>query len=114
MVLTPREIYKLDIKDIDIVYDPNSHVISFDSNDIMSEIIKKIINSTYFSYSKIDVDLYNSILEIIKEMNFDSFIELKNKIFQHSFDPNDPDTQNTYSLNTVDDYKSIRVSLLMK
>ena len=73
---------------IDIFYSPNKYDqfniftdIHDETEDFFQHITLKILNSNYVSFSPMQKKIYNLILSLIKEINFDPFITLKKKIF---------------------------------
>ena len=73
---------------IDIFYSANKYDqfniftdIHDESEDFFQHITLKILNSNYICFSRIQKKIYNLILSLIKEINFDPFITLKKKVF---------------------------------
>lgn len=65
---------------IDIVYG-SSQFYMCENADILYDTINKIMNCPYYKFDKNQKQCYSMILEIIKEINFDAFIDLKRKLF---------------------------------
>ena len=65
---------------IDFFY--NSTFLLFSENDdLIKDIINKIINSRFLKFNKEQKKLYYILLQMIKEINFTKFLELKNEQF---------------------------------
>ena len=99
---------------IDIFYSANKYDqfnnlfvnIHDEADDFFGNITLKILNSNYISFSKMQKKIYNLLLSLIKEINFEPFITLKKKIFssifQNSNTFNNPSIKETNSLNIND------------
>ena len=75
---------------IDIFYSANKYDqfniftdIHEESEDFFQHITLKILNSNYINFSKIQKKIYNLLLSLIKEINFEPFMTLKRKIFSN-------------------------------
>ena len=73
---------------IDIFYSANKYDqfniftdIHDESEDFFQHITLKILNSNYISFSHIQKKIYNLILSLLKEINFEPFMTLKKNIF---------------------------------
>ena len=102
---------------IDIFYSANKYDqfniftdIHDESEDFFQHITLKILNSNYISFSHIQKKIYNLILSLIKEINFEPFMTLKKKIFStvnntqsgENFINNNNNIQNNNSININD------------
>ena len=56
-----------------------------EADDFFGNITLKILNSNYISFSSIQKKIYNLLLSLIKDINFEPFISLKKKIFSSIF-----------------------------
>ena len=67
-----------------------------EADDFYGNITLKILNSNYISFSHMQKRIYNLILSLIKEINFEPFVSLKKKIFSSVYqNPNNyPKSQN--------------------
>ena len=78
---------------IDIFYSANKYDqfnnifvnIHDEADDFFGNITLKILNSNYISFSSIQKKIYNLLLSLIKDINFEPFISLKKKIFSSIF-----------------------------
>ena len=78
---------------IDIFYSANKYDqfnnifvnIHDEADDFFGNITLKILNSNYVSFSSIQKKIYNLLLSLIKDINFEPFISLKKKIFSSIF-----------------------------
>jgi tetratricopeptide (TPR) repeat protein len=52
-----------------------------DNGDILFDTIKKIVTCAYYRFDKAQKKTYILILEMIKEINFEAFVDLKRKLF---------------------------------
>ena len=52
-----------------------------ESEDFFQHMTIKILNSNYINFSHIQKKIYSLLLQLVKDINFDSFITLKRKIF---------------------------------
>ncbi len=79
----------LSIKMIDILIKPLSIDIIFPSNinsvcensELIVDSTNRIIKCVYSKFTSHQRIIYSYLLEIIKEINFDAFIDLKRKLF---------------------------------
>ena len=78
------------IKYTDLLYCPRKFVDFYynssqfylcENSDVLNDAINKILTSSYFLFDKTKEKAYMVLLDIIKEINFDTFIDLKSKIF---------------------------------
>ena len=67
-----------------------------EADDFYGNITLKILNSNYISFSHMQKRIYNLILSLIKEINFEPFVSLKKKIFSSVYQnpKNYPKSQN--------------------
>lgn len=87
----------------DLLYCPK-HYIDFyygssqfylcENSDVLQDTIIKILTSSYFSFDKTQQRIYSLLLDMIKEINFDTFIDLKNKMFYNNSLKNKEDDKN--------------------
>ena len=68
-----------------------------EADDFYGNITLKILNSNYVSFSKIQKRIYNLLLSLIKEINFEPFISLKKKIFSSIITPPTPHVQPNFN-----------------
>ena len=91
---------------IDIFYSANKYDqfniftdIHDESEDFYQHITIKILNSNYVSFSHIQKKIYNLILTLIKEINFDPFMTLRKKIFSTVVSSQSPEAFSTPNNN---------------
>ena len=65
---------------IDLYYNTSNIYLS-ENDDLIKDVINKIINSNFFKFNKEQKKVYYILLKIMKEINFSKFLELKNKLF---------------------------------
>ena len=65
---------------IDIYYSSNQFYLC-ENSDFLQDTTMKILNCPYYTFDAIQKKAYDLLLELIKEINFDSFIDLKRKNF---------------------------------
>ena len=65
---------------IDFYYNTSNMYLS-ENDDLIKDVINKIINSNFFKFNKEQKKVYYILLKIMKEINFSKFLELKNKLF---------------------------------
>ena len=65
---------------IDLYYNTSNIYLS-ENDDLIKDVINKIINSNFFKFNKEQKKVYYILLKIMKEINFTKFLELKNKLF---------------------------------
>ncbi len=65
---------------VDIIYGSSQYYMC-DNADILYDTITKIMNCPYYKFDKNQKQAYCILLEMIKEINFDAFIDLKRKLF---------------------------------
>ena len=65
---------------IDFYYNTSNIYLS-ENDDLIKDVINKIINSNFFKFNKEQKKVYYILLKIMKEINFSKFLELKNKLF---------------------------------
>ena len=99
---------------IDIFYSANKYDqfnnlfvnVQDEADDFFGNITLKILNSNYISFSNMQKKIYNLLLSLIKEINFEPFITMKKKIFSSIFqNPNiypNPSIKDKNSLNIND------------
>ena len=99
---------------IDIFYSANKYDqfniftdIHDESEDFYQHITIKILNSNYVSFSHIQKKIYNLILTLIKEINFDPFMTLRKKIFSTVVNNQSPEA---YSPPTNNENNSININ----
>ena len=81
-----------------------------EADDFFGNITLKILNSNYVSFSNMQKKIYNLILSLIKEINFEPFISLKKKIFSSVYQNQ---SQNTYSKTQNTDKNSLNINELL-
>jgi len=70
------------IQDINIdVYYTNLQINNYETSEIILETIKKIMSCEFYKFDDVQKKIYYIILEIIKDINFESFIEMKTNLF---------------------------------
>lgn len=67
-------------KTIDIIH-PLNQVTYCDNAETIIEIINKIMNCSYFTFTNSQRDAYLIVLNMIKDVNFDDFLDMKRKLF---------------------------------
>ena len=90
---------------IDIFYSANKYDqfnniftnVHDEADDFFGNITLKILNSNYISFSKMQKKLYNLLLTLIKEINFEPFITMKKKIFSSVFQQSNTNINSTNS-----------------
>jgi hypothetical protein len=65
---------------VDMVYGSSQYYMC-ENADILYDTINKIMNCAYFKFDKNQKQAYCILLEMIKEINFDAFVDLKRKLF---------------------------------
>ena len=65
---------------IDLYYNTSNIYLS-ENDDLIKDVINKIINSNFFIFNKEQKKVYYILLKIMNEINFSKFLELKNKLF---------------------------------
>ena len=65
---------------IDLYYNTSNIYLS-ENDDLIKDVINKIINSNFFKFNKEQKKVYYILLKIMKEINYTKFLELKNKLF---------------------------------
>ena len=65
---------------IDLYYNTSNIYLS-ENDDLIKDVINKIINNNFFKFNKEQKKVYYILLKIMKEINFSKFLELKNKLF---------------------------------
>ena len=65
---------------IDLYYNTSNIYLS-ENDDLIKDVINKIINSNFFKFNKEQKKVYYILLKIMKDINFSKFLELKNKLF---------------------------------
>ena len=68
---------------IDLFYN-TSNLILGENDDLLKDIINKITNGNFFKFNNEQINMYYILLQIMKEINFTKFIELKDKLFSFS------------------------------
>ena len=63
------------------LYYNTSNIYLSENDDLIKDVINKIINSNFFKFNKEQKKVYYILLKIMKEINFSKFLELKNKLF---------------------------------
>ena len=103
---------------IDIFYSANKYDqfnnifinIHDEADDFFGNIILKILNSNYVCFSNMQKKIYNLLLSLIKEINFEPFISLKKKIFSSVYQNQSP---NTYAKSQNTDKNSLNINELL-
>ena len=65
---------------VDLYYSSSQYYLC-ENSDVLQDTINKILYCPYFSFDKTQKKAYSILLEMIKEINFDTFIDLKANIF---------------------------------
>ena len=65
---------------IDFYYN-SSNIYLSENDDLIKDVISKIINSSFFKFNKEQKKMYYILLKMMKMINFTKFLELKNKLF---------------------------------
>ena len=68
---------------IDLFYN-TSNLILGESDDLLKDIIYKITNGNFLKFIDEQINMYYILLQIMKEINFTKFIELKDNLFSSS------------------------------
>ena len=68
---------------IDLFYN-TSNLILGENDDLLKDIINKITNGNFFKFNNEQINMYYILLQIMKEINFSKFIELRDKLFSFS------------------------------
>lgn len=84
ILLLPKDV-------IDLLYG-SSQFYMCENADVLYDTINKITNCPYYKFDKIQKKAYLILLDMIKEINFDAFIDLKRKLFFFNMF-NNPDTE---------------------
>jgi tetratricopeptide (TPR) repeat protein len=91
-------------KEIDILYGNNQYYMC-DNAEVLYDTIYKIMNCSYFRFDKHQKKTYCILLDMIKEINYDAFIDLKRHLFylSNNFNPpeNDGGTFRTEGLQNM-------------
>lgn len=67
-------------KTVDVNFSTNAPSLC-DNSDLITDSTNRIIKCMYYKFTSHQKTLYSYLLEIIKEVNFDAFIDLKRKLF---------------------------------
>ena len=79
-IITSNDILYFNKYEIDVYYNSNQFFLC-ENSEVLQDVINKILTSSYYNFNDILKKSYKIILTIIKEINFDTFIDLKNKLF---------------------------------
>jgi hypothetical protein len=79
-----------------------------EADDFFGNITLKILNSNYVSFSNMQKRIYNLILSLIKEINFEPFVSLKKKIFSSVYQ-----NPNNYAKSQSTDKNSLNINELL-
>ncbi len=63
------------------VYYTNQQINNNETSEIIFDTIKKIMSCEFYKFDKVQEKIYYILLEIIKDINFESFIEMKKNLF---------------------------------
>jgi hypothetical protein len=66
--------------EIDLLYGSNQYYMC-ENADILFDTINKITNCPFYKFDKYQKKVYYIILDMIKDVNFDYFIDLKRRLF---------------------------------
>jgi hypothetical protein len=77
-------------KEIDILYGNNQYYMC-DNAEVLYDTIYKIMNCSYFKFDRHQKKAYCILLDMIKEINYDAFIDLKRHLFYLSSNFNPPE-----------------------
>ena len=94
---------------IDIYYNSNQFFMN-ENSDFLSNCTMKILNCSYYFFDKLQKKQYEILLELIKEINFDSFIDLKRKIFCENLNNNNVTTNNNNNIGTEKELSENQIS----
>lgn len=90
---------------VDFFY--NSTYLTFSENeDLIKDVISKITNSKYYKFNNEQKTIYNILLQIMKEINFTKFLELKNKEFS-TLKKHISTEENSNNINSENSKKSL-------
>lgn len=81
---------------IDIYYGSSQFYLC-ENSDFLQDTTTKILTCPYYLFDRVEKKMYNMLLALIKEINFDSFIDLKRKIFCESTFKQTEDDKISYS-----------------
>lgn len=98
----------LTIKFTDILFPPSHVDLLFGSNqfymcenaDMLYETVSKIMNCPFNEFDAYQIKVYYILLDLIKEINFDAFIDLKKKVFNFNYTANNGISQETSRSST--------------
>lgn len=65
---------------VDSIFPPNQQYMC-DNAELVFDTINKILNCNYYKFSVHQKKIYLTLLDMIKDINFDAFIDLKRKLF---------------------------------
>ena len=93
---------------IDIYFNSSQFYIS-ENSDFLQNTTMKILNCPYYLFDNLQKKQYDILLELIKEINFDSFIDLKRKNFCET--NNIIGEKNSYSENQISLSNELKMSM---
>ena len=93
---------------IDIYFNSSQFYIS-ENSDFLQNTTMKILNCPYYLFDNLQKKEYDILLELIKEINFDSFIDLKRKNFCET--NNLTGEKNSYSENQISLSNELKISM---
>ena len=98
---------------VDFFY--NSTFLLFsESDDLIKDIINKITKSKFLKFNKDQKKMYYILLQIMKEVNFTKFIELKNNQFSNLKTKNDNNNDNNNKEENLNINNSIKQNNFIK
>ena len=90
---------------IDFFYN-STYLLFSENDDLIKDIIYKIINSKFLKFNKEQKKMYYILLQMIKEINYTKFLELKNEQFstlKSSINANNNNNVNTNNSEQIDE-----------
>ena len=90
---------------IDFFYN-STYLLFSENDDLIKDIINKIINSKFLKFNKEQKKMYYILLQMIKEINYTKFLELKNEQFstlKNSINANNNNNANTNNNEQIDE-----------
>ena len=81
---------------IDIYYGSSQFYLC-ENSDFLQDTTMKILNCPYYLFDSVQKKAYDILLELIKEINFDSFIDLKRKNFCESSIKQNEDEKDSFA-----------------
>ena len=96
---------------IDIYYGSSQFYLC-ENSDFLQDTTMKILNCPYYLFDSIQKKVYSILLDLIKEINFDSFIDLKRKNFcESSIKQNDEDKDSFANSEPLQISSELKISM---